>query len=121
MRLLLLIAPLVAGKALAADISGDWKIESNLGDTPINVNCTLVQAEHELTGTCTPVMENAETSELAGIVDGATAEWSYDIVFNGNPGHVAFEAAIDSDAKMSGTLLLSGTPTKFTATKQESH
>lgn len=106
--------------AFAADISGDWKIESNVGATPIEVNCTLVQSANVLSGTCTPVMENAEPAELVGSVNESSAKWDYDVVFNGNPGHVGFVADILSDRVMSGTLLLSGNPSPFTATKQAS-
>jgi hypothetical protein len=111
-------ASLVTGAAFAADISGDWKIEANLGETPITVNCTLIQTDDELTGSCVPVMDNPEPAELAGTVEGSRAHWDYDVVFNGNPGHVAYDAEIESDTEMSGTLTLSGTPLEFTARKQ---
>ena len=119
MRLIMMAATLVTGVSLAADIEGDWRIEASLGETPIIVNCTLIQSGDELSGTCTPVMADAEAAELSGIVAESTASWEYDVVFNGNPGHVAFEGEVESDVKMSGTLNLSGTPVQFTAIKQE--
>jgi hypothetical protein len=104
--------------AFGADLTGEWKISSSIGETPITVYCTLVQTGNELSGSCTPEMANAEPADLVGSVDETSAEWSYDVVFNGNPGHVAFSAETVSDEQMSGDLSLSGTPTKFTATKQ---
>lgn len=101
-----------------SDVTGDWHIASSLGDTPIEVNCQLVQSGADLTGTCTPVMENPETSQLAGTTDGQQIEWSYNVVFNGNPGHVAFDGEMKSDSLISGTLNLSGTPTEFSATRR---
>ena len=115
-----IVTSLGSGIALAADISGDWKIQSTVGATPIEVNCTLVQSANELSGICTPVMANAEPAELTGSVNGSSAKWDYDVVFNGNPGHVGFVADIISDYVMSGTLLLSGSPSPFTATKHVS-
>jgi hypothetical protein len=119
MRLTMLAAVLVTGPGFAADVSGDWHIEASLGETPIAVNCRLIQSGDQLTGTCTPVMADPETSELSGTIDDSAIRWAYDVVFNGNPGHVAFDGTVDSDVSLSGTLNLSGTPVEFTATKQE--
>lgn len=120
MRLIMLVGAIVTGASHAADIAGDWRIEASLGETPIVVNCTLIQSGDELSGSCTPVMADAEAAELSGNIDESTANWAYDVVFNGNPGHVAYEGEIESDFAMSGTLDLSGTPLQFTAVKQES-
>jgi len=117
MRSIFLAMALMAGTAHAADLNGDWKIEARLGETPIVVNCTLIHLGARLTGTCTPVMENAESSELTGSVGESMASWEYDVVFNGNPGHVAFAAEVESDSKMAGTLDLSGTLVEFVAVK----
>lgn len=106
--------------ATAADLSGDWEIASSVGgEIPITVNCSIEQNGGELTGTCTPVMDNAEAAELTGTYDDASAEWGYEVVFNGNPGTVNFSADEISDTVMSGELNLSGTTAPFTAAKKE--
>ena len=100
-------------------LTGDWVISSSVGGvTPIMVNCSLIQAGTELSGTCTPVMENAEAAVLTGSVDGSKASWGYSVVFNGNPGTVDFFADAYSSTEISGTLSLSGTEAPFTAVKQ---
>jgi hypothetical protein len=110
---------LQAQAAEPADISGDWEIHSSVGGaTPITVNCTLVQDGTALGGTCTPVMENAQPSELDGETSGSTAVWGYDVVFNGNPGRVDFTADSVSDQKLAGTLSLSGTEAPFEAVRK---
>lgn len=101
------------------DISGDWTINSSVGgEIPIVVYCTIAQQGQALSGTCTPEMENPESSQLAGMVDGTSANWAYSVVFNGNPGTVEFQAQKISDSTMEGTLILSGTPAPFTAVRQ---
>ena len=101
----------------AADLSGEWEIAASLGETPIGVHCTLIHMDDKLSGTCTPEMQNAEASELTGTVTSSSAEWGYDVTFNGAPGHIAFTADQISANKMSGTLSLSGNPVAFVATK----
>lgn len=118
MRSIIVAAMFVAGPAFTADLNGNWAFEARLGETPIFVNCTLIHSGNQLTGTCTPVIDNPETSDLTGAVDGSMARWEYDVLFNGNPGHVAFDAEVESDILMKGTLDLSGTPVPFTGTKK---
>ena len=107
-----------AGCALQniVNLSGDWVISSSVGgQIPITVYCTLVQSGRSLSGTCTPEMENPESSALTGSVSASSAQWGYDVVFNGNPGTVSFEADTISTSAMSGTLDLSGTTADVTA------
>ena len=111
-------AALLPATAFAADFSGDWTINFSVNNNPATVNCTIAQSGNTLSGHCLPKMPNAQPSDLKGMVDGSTARWSYDVVFNGNPGHVGYEAKMTSPTAMSGTLSLAGTPTKFTGTKQ---
>ena len=118
MRFMLPAASLLAQPCLAADVSGEWEIAARLGEIPISVHCELVQFGDALSGTCTPVMQNPETSELTGNVDGTIIQWSYDVVFNGNPGHVAYDGEILSDTRIAGSLDLSGTPSQFTAVRR---
>src|SRR5665213_1484530 len=90
--------------ALAADISGAWKIDSSVGTTPISINCTLVQAGQTLSGACAPAVGDAGPTALTGTVDGNKAAWGYDVVFRGKPAHVGYTADIASDAAMTGVL-----------------
>ena len=113
-----LASSVAATAAIAADFSGDWKISFAVGGNPATVNCSIKQMSMALSGHCLPVMQNAMPSDLMGTVDGSMAKWSYDVVFNGKPGHVGYEAKMTSDSTMSGTLSLAGTPTPFTAEKQ---
>ena len=102
------------------DISGNWRISSRVGaDGPqITVHCTLEQDGADLSGSCTPEMENAQPSALSGSVIPDRAEWGYDVVFNGNPGRVDFVAtSLEADA-LAGTLTLSGMDAPFTAVKE---
>ena len=111
----------LSGCALSnVDLTGDWVIQSSVGgEIPITVYCSLIQTGQALSGTCTPEMENAESSELTGSVDGNSASWGYDVVFNGNPGTVRFDADTFSNSAMSGILNLSGTEAEFTALRPE--
>ena len=102
--------------AFAADFSGTWNISSKVGDNPVSIQCTLVQRDNALTGTCKPAQ--FDPSETTGTVNGTKATWGYDVVFNGNKNHVEYEATLAADGTLAGTLHLGPTPTPFTAVKQ---
>lgn len=117
------IIPLLSGSVQAAEdtinLSGNWEIHSSVGGaTPITVNCVLEQQGNELTGTCTPVMENPEAAILTGEVNGSTANWQYGVFFNGSAGTVEFQAEVITQNGMLGTLILSDTPAPFSALKR---
>lgn len=104
----------------SVDLTGDWTISSSVGgEIPITVYCTLVQTGRALSGTCTPEMENPESSDLIGAISGSSAEWGYDVFFNNAPGTVHFDADAISQSDMSGTLNLSGTEAPFTAIRSD--
>ena len=108
---------LTPAASAAADLTGDWKVDSSVGTTPIVVNCTLVQKGKDLTGSCAPA--GGQPTALTGSVEGSSAKWGYDVVFRDKPAHVGFTAEIKSDASMTGMLDLGGPkPNPFTATKK---
>jgi hypothetical protein len=107
---------LAAAPALAADFSGTWNISSKVGDNPVSIVCTLAQKGDALAGTCKPAQ--FDPSEIKGTVDGSSAKWGYDVLFNGNTNHVEYEATLGADGTLAGTLHLGPMPTPFTATKQ---
>ena len=118
MKSILLAAAVVLapGFALALDLSGAWTASSSVGTTPITVACTLLQKGEVLTGTCTPGGGQAGPA-FTGTVKGAHANWGYDVMFRGQPGHVGFEADASSDTAMAGMLSLNGKPSPFKAVK----
>jgi len=105
-----------AAAAFAADFSGTWNISSKVGDNPVSIQCTLVQRDNALTGTCKPAQ--FDPSSTTGTVNGTKATWGYDVVFNGNKNHVEYEATLGTDGTLTGSLHLGPTPTPFTAVKQ---
>jgi hypothetical protein len=107
----------LAAAALAADFGGRWQIEATIGGNPAKIECTLVQRGDTLSGTCKP--EQFDPSDVTGSIAGTNAKWSYDVVFNGNPSHVEYEAVLGGDGKLTGTLHLGATPVPFTATREE--
>jgi hypothetical protein len=106
----------VAAGAFAADFSGTWNISSKVGANPVSIQCTIVQKGDALSGTCKPAQ--FDPSEIMGTVSGSNATWGYDVVFNGNQNHVAYDATLAADGTLTGTLHLGPMPTPFTATKQ---
>ena len=107
---------LASAAAFAADFSGTWNISSKVGDNTVSIQCTLVQRDNALTGTCKPAQ--FDPSSTTGTVNGTKATWGYDVVFNGNKNHVEYEATLGTDGTLTGSLHLGPTPTPFTAVKQ---
>ena len=99
----------------AADFSGTWNISSKVGENPVSIQCTLVQRDNALTGTCKPAQ--FDPSATTGTVSGTKATWGYDVVFNGNKNHVEYEATLGADGTLSGMLHLGPMPTPFTAVR----
>ena len=120
MRLAQLIAAvaLVPGAAWAADFSGTWRIDNLFNGASAIITCTLVQAGNALTGRCKPEIPGIAPSGLTGTVDGSSAKWGYDVVFNGNKARVDYVAELAPDGTLKGNVLRNGSPSPITAVKQ---
>ena len=94
--------------AMAADFSGTWKLDNTFNGRVSVIHCTLVQTKNDLAGTCKPDIPGMEASKLTGKVNGSTAKWGYDLVFNGNPARVDFDVTLAADGSMTGKLLRNG-------------
>ena len=116
-RLCVVIAMLASRPAFGADFSGTWKIENVFRGSSSVITCILVQTGNALSGSCKPEVDGISASDLTGTVDGASAKWGYDVVFNGNPARVDYMALLGADGAMKGDLLRSGSPSPFTGTK----
>ena len=105
-----------AAAAFAADFSGTWNISSKVGDNPVSIQCTLVQRDNALTGTCKPAQ--FDPSSTTGTVSGTKATWGYDVVFNGNKARVDYVAELAADGTLKGNVLRNGSPSPITGKKQ---
>jgi hypothetical protein len=108
------IAPFTAS---ADDFSGTWRIENVFNGASAVITCALAQADNKLSGTCRPEIPGIEPSTLTGTVDGASAKWGYDVVFNGNAARVDYVAELAADGTLKGNVLRNGSPSPLTGTK----
>jgi hypothetical protein len=112
------IAVLAPRAAWAADFSGTWRIDNLFNGASAIITCTLVQAGNALTGSCKPEIAGIAPSDLKGTVDGTSAKWGYDVVFNGAPARVDYVAELGADARLKGNVLRNGSPSPITGVKQ---
>jgi hypothetical protein len=115
---LVALAALAPSAAFAADFSGTWRITNVFNGTPAVITCAIVQAGDTLSGTCKPEIAGIEPSQLAGAVNGNSAKWGYDVVFNGNAARVDYVADLAADGTLKGSVLRNGSPSPITAVKQ---
>lgn len=112
-------AALFPALAAAADFAGTWKLENTFNGKVSVVNCTLVQAGDALTGSCKP--DGMEATKLTGTVKGSSAKWGYDLVFNGKPARVDFEATLAADGSLTGNLLRNGAGSPIKGVREKGH
>ena len=115
---LTVVVVLAPGAAWAADFSGTWRIDNLFNGATAIITCTLVQAGSALTGSCKPEIPGIAPSELKGTVDGSSAKWGYDVVFNGNAARVDYVAELGADGTLKGNVLRNGSPSPITGVKQ---
>ena len=118
LKQLVILGAFAPGAALAADFSGTWRIDNLFNGASAIIVCTLVQSANNLAGTCKPDIPNIAPSELKGTVDGSSAKWGYDVVFNGNAARVDYVAELAADGTLKGNVLRNGSPSPITAVKQ---
>jgi hypothetical protein len=120
MKLIHFVAAAVFAPAVAsaADFSGTWKLDNTFNGKVAVIQCTLVQADNALSGSCKPDVPGMEASRLTGMVDGTKARWGYDLVFNGKPARVDYEVALAADGSLSGNLLRNGAGSPIKGVRQ---
>lgn len=112
------IALLAPSLAAAADLSGTWKLKTEAGGMELIVDCKLAQAGAALSGACgLDGAPDAPSAFTGGTVDGSTAKWGYDVMFQDMTFHVTFTANA-TDSAMTGTMNVADMPSPFTGAKQ---
>jgi hypothetical protein len=112
------VAALAPSAAWAADFSGTWRIDNLFNGASAIITCALVQKGSALSGSCKPEIPGVAGSDLAGTVDGSSAKWGYDVVFNGNAARVDYVAQLGADGTLKGSVLRNGSPSPITGVKQ---
>ena len=115
---LIAVIALAPAAAWGADFSGTWRIDNLFNGSSAIITCTLVQAGNALTGSCKPEIPGIAPTDLTGTVDGSSAKWGYDVVFNGNKARVDYVAELAADGTLKGNVLRNGSPSPITAKKQ---
>lgn len=107
--------------ALAADdasLNGKWQIQRNAGGNQSTQDCTFIQKDNGLTGTCT---SDQGTVQISGKVAGKSVTWTYKGDSQGGPVTVVYTGTIDSATKITGTVIAVefSVEGEFTATRSK--
>jgi len=84
----------------ASLFSGKWKVHSFVSGNEYDTECTFVQKDNDLTGTCTT---DDGPSKLTGKVDGKKLSWSYESQYNGAPLTLKYSGTLDA-GKINGDI-----------------
>ena len=117
-RLLIAAAVLALSPAaaMAADLSGSWKLDGNFNDMiKFSITCKLTQTGTTLAGPC--VGPQGEALAATGTTDGSKMEIAYDTTYQGSPVHLAYAGDVQADGTAKGTVDTGGPAGTFTLTK----
>lgn len=106
MKRAVVFAPVVllAASAFGAgtNMTGQWTIHQNIANNESDQECTFVQTDNNITGTC----KSMEGKDLAvtGSVDGSKVSWKFDSEYNGTPLTLVYTATVDDSGKVAGNV-----------------
>jgi hypothetical protein len=112
------VAAMAPAAASAANVTGAWKLDVDVGGQAVPVACNFTQNGTALTGTCHRSDTDEKAAAVTGTVDGSAAKFAYDIAFQDMPLHIAYTATLASDTAMSGSLDVAGQTGSFKGAKQ---
>jgi hypothetical protein len=113
----LILLALGAVPILAADLTGDWKVDGDVAGNPVALVCSLKQEDAKLSGKCVAETGNIN-APVTGKVDGKNVSFQFDFDYNGMALTMAFSGAGDTDAAMKGNIEVAGASGTFTAVKK---
>ncbi len=109
--------------ALADDVSGVWKVDGTVADTPVNATCTLRQTNTAISGNCKVSGEKTagQTPDIKGEVKDKQVTWTYQIEYEGTLYTLTYAGALQEPAtSIRGSIAVDPSDSKgeFTAQKQ---
>jgi hypothetical protein len=105
---------LVAATALAADVTGTWKVAGDVYGNPVNLTCSLKQDGEKLSGKAT--LGEGQDVAVTGSVKDTTV--SFEIDTPDKTYHLVFTGKLDADTSIKGSIAVAGVEGTFTAVKQ---
>jgi len=107
---------LAAVTALAADVSGTWKVDGTVYGNPVKFSGALKQQGATLSGTAT--FEDGRAVPVTGSVSEKAVTFEFDAEHEGTTYHLVFTGTLGADGGLTGTIAVAGVEGTFTATKQ---
>lgn len=116
----LFVLAFAAIPALASNgpASGTWKVSGDVAGNPVDMTCTVEQAETKLSGSCK--FSDGVESAVTGEVNDKNVKWNMKRDFNGSEITLTFTGALDEEsASVKGTINVQpyGVDGVFTAKK----
>jgi hypothetical protein len=104
--------------ALAADVSGTWKVDGSVANNPVTAICTFKQTDTHISGSCK--MDSDQNLTVKGEVTDKQATWQYDLEHEGTTYTLTFTGTLDSETSMKGSIgvVPSDSEGDFSAKKQ---
>lgn len=117
-KLLSSAALLLASPAFAAgatSVTGQWSIHNNIAGNESDQECTFVQTDDKVTGSCRAADKEVP---VTGTLEGKKVTWKYDMDYNGSPLTLTYTATLDDSEKITGSVEVApfGVSGDFTAT-----
>jgi hypothetical protein len=113
--LLLASAVITASAADGPSVTGNWKIHNNIAGNESDMNCSFIQKDMDLTGSC---QSEQGTVKISGTIDNKKVNWTFKSEHDGSPITLTYGGTLESSDKISGTVKVEeyGVDGEFTAT-----
>jgi hypothetical protein len=122
MKKLICLFMFICLPALAENVSGVWKVDGNVADTPVGATCTLKQTHTAISGHCKVSSEQTsdQTLDTKGTVKHHQVTWTYQIEYDSTLYTLTYTGTLDSATSIKGSIAVNPSDSKgaFTAQKQ---
>jgi hypothetical protein len=121
-KVIICLFALICLPAFADDVSGVWKVDGTVADTPVHTTCTLKQADAAISGSCKVSSENAadQILDVKGEEKDKQVTWTYKIEYEGTLYTLTYTGTLDSATSIKGSIAAdpSDSTGEFAAQKQ---
>jgi hypothetical protein len=122
MRKVICLFVLICLPALADDVSGVWKVNGTVADTPVGATCTLKETGTAISGNCKVSSGEIadQTLDTKGEIKDKKVTWTYQIEYDGTLYTLTYAGTLDSATSIKGSIAVDPSDSKgdFTAQKQ---